>query len=490
MPLAKLIPFAAGDVHPLLYYLLLHPWVQLVGDASAQLRLFSVLLNIAAMVAMVALAYRILGRTSGSLAAVLFAFSPMLLVYSLEARGYMLLVLLFVCLLHAHWMAVVEGRTSNPLLALYALLAALLFYVHYIAVFLLLGLFVHWLVHTRLVRARVLRLVGTGLLTLALVSPGLRVMLAQHAGKIQMDRETMAGHRDPQSLSFQPAADPPPAKLAQVSGLGKIFGVLAGFYPARGHGAFLLFALPLASVLAAAFYLWLAKGDPVCCLFGTVLLSLLVASFSLHLVATRYMLPLAPPLALAASRVFQSWTASVRWRTLGAGAAACVLAIYLAGFYRQATMPHGHPWQNLVSAVQRNYVPGDEVVFDALYVQVPFDYFAAHSGFHPFETGFPLSSYDWWRRQPFQGWGGPVIYESDLDRFTSSLATPAPHSIWLVLCETNYYDPHNELLARLSRMGNVTEFTLPPDPDVLAGRVEETPRLVRIALPAVSSTPP
>jgi hypothetical protein len=50
------------------------------------------------------------------------------------------------------------------------------------------------------------------------------------------------------------------------------------------------------------------------------------------------------------------------------------MGLYLAGFARQALRHHGHPWQNLRIAIEHDYLPGDRIVFDALYAQVPFDY--------------------------------------------------------------------------------------------------------------------
>lgn len=48
-----------------------------------------------------------------------------------------------------------------------------------------------------------------------------------------------------------------------------------------------------------------------------------------------------------------------------------IMGLYLAGFARQALRHHGHPWQNLRIAIEHDYLPGDRIVFDALYAQVP-----------------------------------------------------------------------------------------------------------------------
>jgi hypothetical protein len=169
-----------------------------------------------------------------------------------------------------------------------------------------------------------------------------------------------------------------------------------------------------------------------------------------------------------------------RWRKLSLAVGTLILCVYAAGFFRQAFMRHGRPWQNLVSIVQQEYRPGDKVIFDVLYSQVPFDYFARHAHFQPQESGFPLSIYDWWDKQSNKAWGGPVILQSDLDQFVSDLSASKSKTLWLVLYETYYYDPHDALLARLRQLGQVTEVSLPPDRD--ATNSLEALRLIRITI--------
>jgi hypothetical protein len=192
------------------------------------------------------------------------------------------------------------------------------------------------------------------------------------------------------------------------------------------------------------------------------------------------MLPLVPLLVLAIASTIRYGAAMPRWRRLSLAVGTLILCLYAAGFSRQAFMRHGRPWQNLVSIVQQKYRPGDQVIFDVLYSQVPFDYFARHAHFKPQESGFPFSIYDWWDKQSNKAWGGPVILQSDLDQFISGLSASKSKTLWLVLYETYYYDPHNALLARLRQLGQVTEVSLPPDRDTTSS--QEALRLIRITI--------
>ena len=130
-------------------------------------------------------------------------------------------------------------------------------------------------------------------------------------------------------------------------------------------------------------------------------------------------------------------------------AGSLLLFIYIAGFIRQSSIRSPNPWRNLVATLQPAYKDGDIVVFDVLYGQVPFDFAAQQVGFKAREDGFPETIYHWWERQPVKVWGGPVLRESDLEATTKRVVDASTtKTVWLVLFEVNYYDPHDRLLAR------------------------------------------
>jgi uncharacterized membrane protein len=481
LPLAQILHHTAGDVHPPFYYLLLWVWIRVIGDAQAQLRLFGVVLSICASLGMFFVSRRLLGRRFGAYAAALFAFSPMLFVYSLEVRMYMLVILIFVCLLLVHWAVAVEQREAKWLVAGYSLLAALLLYVHYIGIFILLGLFAHWAISAARARRGVARLCAAAMLTLLLISPGIPVLLKQHSGKAQLDQALRDSYSDSYALTFG-AAGHELTRAEEIKTLAKNAAAMAGFYPSASPVVLLLCAIPLALALAAVGFLALVKGDKVCGLFLVMLLAVAVGVFSLRLYSTRFMLPLVPLLVIAIARGVQWGAERSRWRIPSLAVGTLILCLYAAAFFRQTTVTHGHPWQNLMDVMRQDYRPGEPVVFDALYAQVPFDYFAGQAHFQPQETGFPLSIYDWWQSQGFKGWGGPVILRSDLDRFVSGLAASRPKTVWLVLFETSYYDPRNELLEKLRLLGQVTEIPLPADPDTRGSQENSPLRLFRVAM--------
>ncbi len=128
----------AYDIHPPLYYWMLHGWVRLTGDSEVALRSLSAYADML----LIAITYRLAGRLSGrraaSVALVAAAVSPFQVYYAQEARMYALLALLGGV---TAWAAVEAARCTQPRisarpscwrwLALYVVSATAGLYTHY-----------------------------------------------------------------------------------------------------------------------------------------------------------------------------------------------------------------------------------------------------------------------------------------------------------------------------------------------------------------------
>ncbi len=101
-PLDAIARAAAADVHPPLYYWLLHGWVLLMGTSEAAARAFSAMCGAAAAVLTTILGRRWFGESAGWLAGIAATVSPFAIHYSQETRMYALAMLLAICL----WLAV------------------------------------------------------------------------------------------------------------------------------------------------------------------------------------------------------------------------------------------------------------------------------------------------------------------------------------------------------------------------------------------------
>lgn len=129
MSISSMIERTQGDVHPPLYYTILHYWVDLFGDAEFSLRLPSAIFGAAIIVLVTAAAWRIGGTLLAALTAILLIANPADLQFTQEARMYPLIGLLSLAatLLLAEFI-----QKQRPLmLAAYAVVVIALVYTHY-----------------------------------------------------------------------------------------------------------------------------------------------------------------------------------------------------------------------------------------------------------------------------------------------------------------------------------------------------------------------
>ena len=152
---------SSPDLHPPLYFLMLHGWRLLAGESEFALRFPSLMAIVLAIAMFSAVGRRIWGRETGVWAAVLATLSPFYLWYAQEARMYAWVVLESLVLLYTLWPLLHRkqpfdrtsassdfgelSRAVKPLRTLragwadyikFGLAAAVLAYTHYIGVFL------------------------------------------------------------------------------------------------------------------------------------------------------------------------------------------------------------------------------------------------------------------------------------------------------------------------------------------------------------------
>ncbi|WP_162874436.1 glycosyltransferase family 39 protein [Pseudomonas viridiflava] len=141
MPPADIWRYSANDVHPPLYYFLLHVWMILFGEGVFSVRLMSAVTGVLTVPVSVWLVGVIATRRAAILAGVLSALLPFAVRYSQEARMYALVALFCLAstLALVYW---VKNSRHDRYLYVYALIMALGFYTHYFAG---LCLAVHWL---------------------------------------------------------------------------------------------------------------------------------------------------------------------------------------------------------------------------------------------------------------------------------------------------------------------------------------------------------
>ncbi len=132
---------AAHDVHPPLYFMLLHGWIALFGDSLMSIRALSVLPGIESVFLGMWLVRLIATQRAALLAGILLALLPTAVRYSQEVRMYSLLGMWLIAATIAlvYW---VNSPQKTRYLVIYTLLMTAAFYTHYFTAFCVIA---HWL---------------------------------------------------------------------------------------------------------------------------------------------------------------------------------------------------------------------------------------------------------------------------------------------------------------------------------------------------------
>jgi uncharacterized membrane protein len=140
MGIIEILARTGRDVHPPLYYLALHGWLELFGTSELAARSLSAICLLAAIPVAYLLVQRLYNDNVARVAALFVAIGPFLVRYSQEARMYGLVALLVLASTYALVRAL--ERNGRRWWIIYAITLAAALYTHYYAVFIIL---VHWL---------------------------------------------------------------------------------------------------------------------------------------------------------------------------------------------------------------------------------------------------------------------------------------------------------------------------------------------------------
>ncbi len=129
----EIIRTSAADVHPPLYYLLLHYWIGLFGASEAAARSLSAIFGTLSIPMIYLVGKETLGKTAGLLGAAFATFSYFLIYFAQETRSYSLMALL--CLVSTfYYIRTVKGG-GRASAGAYLVSTALLLYAHPFSIF-------------------------------------------------------------------------------------------------------------------------------------------------------------------------------------------------------------------------------------------------------------------------------------------------------------------------------------------------------------------
>jgi len=359
LSIPSLIAHTAGDIHPPLYYILLHLWLTAVGNSQFAAAFFSLFFGILLIPATFLVARRLLGRDVALLAALLITFSPYQLWYSQEIRMYTLGALLG--LLSFHFML---GSTTESSHFIswpgYIICSALGLYTLYYFSFLL--LFENLAVVALWLRRR------------SANGPNIKAWIAAQVSVVVLYLPWLP-------VAVRQATQPPVPPWRSFTSLGT---VLAESWAALSLGQSVTVGtvvpvLLLIGVVYAVGAFWKEGGRPASLLllgytFVPVLVIYLVSLYT-PLYHVRYVFLYAPAFSIVLARGLALLQRSAR--TLGALVFIIIVFYSLrsaqAYFYDSAYAPDDH--LAAVTYIEKNVRPGDAVLINAGYVYPTFLYY-------------------------------------------------------------------------------------------------------------------
>ncbi len=166
LPVTEMLSISrTAEPHPPLFYLILGVWEKAAGTGEFAVRFWALLAGVLAVPSLYALARQAAGRSVGLLAALLLTVNSFHIWHSQDARSYPWLVLLGIWSSALVWVALRRGgwRWWTG----YTVSVAVLFYLHYYALFLVAfhALYGGWLLWRREISARTLLYWGVALAT-------------------------------------------------------------------------------------------------------------------------------------------------------------------------------------------------------------------------------------------------------------------------------------------------------------------------------------
>jgi mannosyltransferase len=137
LSLSQIIERAALDIHPPLYFVLLHYWIHLFGASEFAARLLSAIIGIISLFMIYKVGSLVFDHEAGLLSAFIMALSGFHIWYSQDARPYSLLVL--TSLLSMYFFIQLHRRRTHRDSIGYIVWSSLLIYTHYFGFFILLA---------------------------------------------------------------------------------------------------------------------------------------------------------------------------------------------------------------------------------------------------------------------------------------------------------------------------------------------------------------
>ena len=429
------------DLHPPLYYALLHGWLHF-GDSEAVARSLSAAFSALTVLVVGDIGWAAGGRAVGLMSGLLFALSPLQIQYAQEARMYALMSLLaalsIASLVHLMTLSARREAQSPSRSAArwrmsprfwwtcFVLSTALLLYTHNSAVLEPAAIVLFVLASWWLRRSPRIAAIFSGLLVaFVLWLPWLPNFVAQ-SRRVDADfwvspptPTTVVDYWADLSTAFGPASAGRVVLLAALAGL--VF-----------FGCWCLRPVPDVIVLMLSLLFFPPVAE-------------LVISIQRPIFLTQTLLWTAVPLVVLVS----AGLVGIRPRKAAPVLAAAAVFVSLAAIVSYYRYPGKEDWRSAVEFFVGQKHSADTVLFSAAWAQLPFDYYYGRYGTAPIvQRGLPG---DVLERRALE----PKMTPGDISRIDELVA--GRQEVWVVYSHDWYTDPQGLVSARMASLFTTAE---------------------------------
>jgi len=125
----EVVKIMAQDVHPPLYFVILHYWMEIFGDSEFALRLPSVIFGVGSIFVIYKVGKLAFNKEVGLISALLLAVSFFHIIHSQQIRHYGLMALLVLVSMY-FYLKLIKGQWSRKNIIFYVIGSLLLLYTH------------------------------------------------------------------------------------------------------------------------------------------------------------------------------------------------------------------------------------------------------------------------------------------------------------------------------------------------------------------------
>lgn len=361
---------SAKEVHPPLYYLVLHYWMSLFGDSEFSTRLLSVIFGVLAVFMVYKLGRMLFDDETAAIASVLAAVSPFYIYYSQETRMYIMAAFLALTSMYCFLKLLEEKKYIYSIG--YVISTVSLIYTHYAGVLIIITqniyFFTLFLFSRKRSRPSFRKWALLQFVTATLFTPWLMILLRQAFGVIT-----------PSQGVKQYLLTPPKLTLA----------LLLNFFSQCSGTILLAYIFLILSVFSL-----INIGKKKLCLLSIWLLSvflipIIVPRLTTLLYFAKYLIANSMALIFLAARGI----ANIRIKLVKYAVIAGIVVLSLLNVREIYLKVNNEPWKEAAIYVEKNAEPGDLLIFSPPYfLDSVFNYYSKRAdlvknGFPPEDAG-------------------------------------------------------------------------------------------------------